>query len=65
MDKNLIADQKQKLEEFKTICDNFSQIGEDLALIVWGKDNNQYLEWRQKRHNFEEWIKEALHLNFS
>ena len=39
------------MKKFNGKCESFSTAAEKIAKIVWGKDNRNYLEWRDKKNN--------------
>ena len=50
-----VSEEKKKISEqmkkFNGKCESFSTAAEKIAKIVWGKDNRNYLEWRDKKNN--------------
>ena len=60
VDQKLHLEEKKKMEEylriFKNKCESFSTAAEKIAKIVWGKDNIQYLQWKERKFHFDKWI---------
>jgi len=50
-----VSEEKKKISEqmkkFNGKCESFSTAAEKIAKIVWGKENRNYLEWRDKKNN--------------
>ena len=41
---------------FRNKCEAFSTAAEKIAKTVWGKENIKYLQWKEKKFNFDKWI---------
>ena len=48
-----------EMKEFKAECDNFSKVGQQIAKIVL-EDSD--VSWKQRHHNFDDWMKENKQL---
>ena len=59
-DKKFHSEEKTKMEEnlriFRNKCEAFSTAAEKIAKIVWGKNNIQYLQWKERKFHFDKWI---------
>ena len=49
------------MEEFKRDCDTFSKVGEDISIIIFGKEGHETQEWNERRFNPGKWF----HKNYS
>ena len=48
------------MKNFRLDCENFAKVGEPISKIVLGSCHEIYLEWKKRRHNFDQWVKEAM-----
>ena len=49
------------MQEFKHACVIFSNVGEQISVMVFGTKHNISKEWTKRRFNFEKWIEEKIY----
>ena len=46
-------------QEFKSDCEKFSTVGEQISTQLLGQEDPITIEWKKRRHDFEAWIRES------
>ena len=54
----------EKNHDFRLNCDNFSRVGEQISADLYGREDANTDEWKKRRCDLKNWIKEKYSNNY-